>query len=43
MILVGYCRNREEVIITANPYCRVILDGSFLHRATGQASEPYYY
>ena len=40
MIFVGYCRDREEVIITTNPYLGMILDGLYVHRATGPASEP---
>ena len=40
MILRGYCRHREEVIITTNPYRGMILDGLFVHRATGPASGP---
>ena len=40
MILRGYCRYREEVIITTNPYRGMILDGLFVHRVTGPASEP---
>ena len=44
MILRAYFSNREEMIITANPYCKVWRDGLFLHPGeTGPASESEYY